>query len=141
MTNKHHDHSKEQKKLVVRLDEDTDRILNQLCTNSGETKSEIIRSLIHHGTINVLTNGNELVKFVNKFNNTINQHNLQLSQEIRHVQTDINSIKQVISQQNTPNPVLLVYLAKAETYLDHLFRKYQEEIYRISDYATNRRTL
>lgn len=140
MSNKHHD-SKEQKKLVVRLDEETDKILNQLCTNSGETRSDVIRSLIHHGTINVLINGNELIKSVNKFNNTINQHNLQLSQEIRHVQTDINQVKQVMSQQNTPNPALLVYLAKAETYLDHLFRKYQEEIYHISDCINNRRAL
>ncbi|MEG6586471.1 hypothetical protein [Dendrosporobacter sp. 1207_IL3150] len=134
MTRKQQDGSKDQKRLNVRLDEETNSKLDKLCEISDDTISNVVRSLIHHGTVNVITNGSQLIKCINKFNNTINQHNLQLSREIENVQTDINQIKHMLLQEGTTNSILPVYVAKAELFIDQLSRKYQEEIYRISDY-------
>ncbi|MDU2065509.1 MAG: hypothetical protein E6713_11840 [Sporomusaceae bacterium] len=113
--------------LNVALDETTNMKLNTLAEKSGESRSDVVRSLIKNGNVLVVTDGKKLITELNNLHNSINQKSLQISEDIAALHNMIMPLKETYNNSELRNCIRNV-----DAFLTCLQTNYQKEIFAIN---------
>lgn len=112
--------------LEVRLVPETNATLNALCRESGKSRSQVVRELIHKGKIDVIHNGKELVRDIADVHKKFNQYSSIVRGDIQAIKEDIKQLNLNVNSHETPGGVFRLYLAKAMLRLDDIQQQHDE---------------
>lgn len=110
----------------IRVSEETQKKLQNLCEKSGKTSSAVIRDLIDNGEVRSIYNGREIIKTVAGYHNKLNAYSLKMASDIKEIKNDINQLMTVEPIRN--NEICSIYLQKANLTLDMLQREYDNKL-------------
>ncbi len=99
-----------------------------MCEEAKKSQSTALRELIDNGKVEIIPNGEELIKDVAEMRKKVNQYSLKMSDDIQAIKKDIQEINSCIQSYGSESELVKMYLAKASLRLNDFQQQYNEKI-------------